>query len=236
MMHLFLVRLPAMDAFAHLHPLQSDSLHFAAEVPALPAGHYRLFGDITLESGFALTVTNTIDLPEARGPITPSDSDDAWTLPAPAVTLAPGAVAQLDDGFTMAWNGGETPIAARRPTDLRFMVRDAKGSPAPLQAYLGMAGHAVVLRDDQSVFIHLHPMGTIATVAQQVFVLRDRGDTTSRGRLRADALVAADMPQMTPSDALNFPYEFPKPGRYRIWVQVKPAQRVLTGTFDLDVR
>lgn len=236
MMHLFLVRLPAMDAFAHLHPLQSDSLHFAAEVPALPAGHYRLFGDIALESGFALTVTNTVDLPEARGPITPSDSDDAWTLPAPAVKLAPGAVAQLGDGFTIAWNGGETPVVARRSTDLRFVVRDAKGTAAPLQPYLGMASHAVVLRDDQSVFIHLHPMGTVATVAQQIFMLRDRGDTTSRGRLRADALVAADMMPMTLSNALNFPYEFPKPGRYRIWVQVKPAQRVLTGTFDVDVR
>lgn len=116
------------------------------------------------------------------------------------------------------------------------MVRDAKGAAAPLQPYLGMAGHAVVLRDDQSVFIHLHPMGTVATVAQQIFVLRDRGDTTPRGRLRADALVATTMPPMTLSDTLNFPYEFPKPGRYRIWVQVKPAHRVLTGTFDVDVR
>ena len=48
----------------------------------------------------------------------------------------------------------------------------------PLNPYLGMAGHAVVVRHDASVFIHLHPMGTIATVAQQVFAQRDAGDTT----------------------------------------------------------
>jgi hypothetical protein len=107
---------------------------------------------------------------------------------------------------------------------------------AQLRPYLGMAAHAVVVRDDASVFIHLHPMGTVAMVAQQVFAIRDRGDTTSGGRLRADALDSGAMPAMSMSGELTFPYEFPKPGRYRIWVQVKPMQRVLTATFDVDVR
>jgi hypothetical protein len=99
-----------------------------------------------------------------------------------------------------------------------------------------MAGHAVVVRDDGSVFIHLHPMGTIATVAQQVFALRDRGDTTARGRLRLESLGADHMPSMALSGELSFPYEFPKPGRYRVWVQVKPREQVLTGMFDVEVR
>ena len=235
MMHLFLVRLPEMDAFAHLHPVQSDSLVFNTEIPALPAGHYRLFGDLTLENGLSLTVTNTIELPEMKGAVAPSDSDDAWALSPSVVRIAPGAVATLGNAYTMAWAGDSTSLVANGTTDLRFVVRDAKGAVAQLQPYLGMAAHAVVLRDDESVFIHLHPMGTVAAISQRVFALRDLGDTTSNGRLRSDSL-AATMPAMSMSGALTFPYEFPKPGRYRIWVQVRPERQVLTGTFDVNVR
>jgi hypothetical protein len=92
-----------------------------------------------------------------------------------------------------------------------------------------------VLKSDDSVFIHLHPMGTIATVAQQIFQARDRGDTTRAGRLRTDALATPDMP-MSFSGDLSFPYEFPKPGRYRVFVQVKQRERIETGAFDVVVR
>jgi hypothetical protein len=261
MMHLFLVALPRMDAFAHLHPVMSDSaggaaLEFRTELPALPSGDYRLFGDITLENGLSLTVTNTVHIPDPKGSITPSDSDDAWTLTYKVANAAPGVRVALDDRYGIEWSGGPTPLRARQPVDLKFTVRDSSGAVAPLEPYLGMAAHAVVLRDDASVFIHLHPMGTVSTAAQQIFAARDRGDTTVRGRLRTGALDpaggmagmdtmrkdtvlhaiargAAEAPTL--SGVLSFPYEFPRPGRYRIWVQVKPHGRVLTGTFDVDV-
>jgi hypothetical protein len=38
-----------------------------------------------------------------------------------------------------------------------------------------------------------------------------------------------------PQQPLSFPYEFPKSGRYRIWVQVKIDGRVRTGVFDAEV-
>jgi hypothetical protein len=42
----------------------------------------------------------------------------------------------------------------------------------------------------------------------------------------------------TPFDqrgAISFPYAFPKPGRYHMWVQTKHAGRILTGAFAFDV-
>jgi hypothetical protein len=76
----------------------------------------------------------------------------------------------------------------------------------------------------------------VSMAGQQMFKARDRGDTTARGRLRPDALEPTEMPPMTMDGRISFPYEFPKPGHYRMWVQVKPAKRVLTGVFDVDVR
>ena len=43
---------------------------------------------------------------------------------------------------------------------------------------------------------------------------------------------------MSMDGRLDFPYEFPKAGRYRVWVQIRPVAdaSVRTAAFDLDVR
>ncbi len=38
------------------------------------------------------------------------------------------------------------------------------------------------------------------------------------------------------SGVISFPYAFPKPGKYHMWVQVKHGGRILTGVFGFEVQ
>lgn len=236
LMHMFLVQMPGMAAFAHVHPSTSDSIDFTATLPPLPAGHYQLFGDIVHESGFAKTLVGTIDLPAIATRAAAQDSDDASFAGASA---GASRLAHFDDGSTMTWQPDSTPIIAGAPASLHFVVRDASGAPAALAPYLGMAAHAVVVRDDGSVFIHLHPSGTASMGAQQAFALRTRGDTSlvsiGKSIARGDSAMAR-MPAMSIPGDVSFPYAFPRAGNYRVWVQVKRGGAVRTAAFDAVVQ
>lgn len=236
LMHLFMVRDPTLDAFAHLHPLPLDSATFEAALPPVPPGRYRVYADIVHESGFAQTLVSTLDVPGATGAWRPSDADDAWWGTG-AEGRGTGTASKLADGSTMTWERGDAPLVVDRDAPLRFVVTDPNGRPASLEPYMGMAGHAMLTRDDGSVFVHLHPAGTVSLAALETFRLRQPGDTV-RGTL-AKRLTAMDMGRGEKGEVrsgdVSFPYAFPKPGHYRIWVQVKRSGPILTGVFGADV-
>jgi hypothetical protein len=235
LMHLFLVR-DDMGAFGHFHPTTVDSVAFASALPPLPAGKYRVFADVVIESGYTQTMVASVVLtqPPVATDARVSDPDDSWFVGS-AATSARSAT--LADGSVMTWSGGRGPVVAGREAGLTFEVRNGDGSPSTLELYMGMAGHAVIANNDGSVFVHLHPSGTISMASQMTFAMRQPGDTV-RGALgkRLNAIEHSGMAGAAPvAGSVAFPYAFPKPGKYRMWVQVKKNGRILTGAFDVTV-
>jgi len=229
LVHLFLISTDGRSAFAHLHPATSDTLTFVAPLPAVPAGTYRVFADIVHASGMTQTLTSTITVPNrsAASPADTTDADDSWALGRPGSTAASSESlrSSLADGTTLTWARGATALTAGDEADLRFVVTPPAGDTAALEPFLGMAGHAVVVRDDGNVFIHLHPLGTISLAAQ------------AQLSKSAPAATAHTMDKtLGAADSLYFPYAFPQPGQYTVWVQIKRHGRVLTGSFPADVR
>ncbi|GAB4008032.1 hypothetical protein GCM10028808_13210 [Spirosoma migulaei] len=285
LMHAFLVRMPGLDAFAHLHPNRRDTLNYESALPPLPGGKYLLYTDVVYRSGFAETMTDTVDIPslkitpEAAANAKPTDLDDSWLVTEPMGVKAsavnvphldndmvvcgkPGASVKLSDGSSMIWMDKSSQILeAGKLYSLKFAVADAQGKAASLEPYLGMGGHAVILRSDGTVYIHLHPVGTYSMAAEGSLVGRiadtartfhypnaarfsDSIDTyIAKLKTLPDAeknkLLAASMlgmaHTMKTNNMVEFPYAFPRAGHYRIWVQVKRNGQVLTGVFDTQV-
>jgi hypothetical protein len=229
LIHLFMIREPDLDAFAHVHPLRVSAHYFDLAVPPLPPGHYQLYGDLTFERGFAATLTTTIDLPPplpsaetGQGPVD-RDPDDAWSASPADLNAAGAAVLTLT---------GPAQIRAGQDLSLNFAAHDAAGRPAELELYMGMPGHAAIRRSDGSVFAHIHPVGTISMASQ--FFFEQQAAAQTGGPMPVDhSRMAMEGP--TGASTVAFPYLFPQPGAYRIWVQTKIAGRIVTGAFDVTV-
>ena len=262
LMHMFLIRDGDLAAFAHVHPVRDAYDSFSVPLPPLPAGEYRIYADIVLENGFAPTLVNAVhvtfpdsaptgrslaaggagteedDLPPA-GPV--PDPDDSWATLLP-YGASRSASYRLPSGRTVRWER-DGSFGVDEETTLRFSVTEPDGSPSALEPYMGMLGHAAVLRDDGSVFVHLHPAGSINLTAQMRFAEIETARTaaapaTERGRAGStmgDRHAGQAHAVPSAASAVTFPFVFPAPGSYRIVVQVKVGAVVETAAFDVEV-
>lgn len=222
LMHLYVIHLPAMDLVWHLHPERTADGTFRQALPSMAAGRYALYGDIVHANGIGETVTAQIDLPEIHGRELQGD-DAAGAAPDVKANYNP-VVSELPGGYRMIWEGGGGTIHARRPYAFRFRLQDAAGrAPADMELYMGMLGHAAFVATDGSVFAHVHPSGSVPMPALGLA----QGPANPHAEHMA---MAAGLP-----DEVSFPYGFPKPGTYRIFVQMKRGGQVLTGAFTTKV-
>lgn len=238
LMHLFLVRMPDMKSFWHLHPESGQKGEFFAHLPSLPHGQYKIYADIVHHTGFPETEVGAIDLPDISGQ--PLISDDSGSADLPAGDT----VSQLSDGYRMVWERDSAPLKAQQADWFRFRVEDKNGQPAELEDYMGMAGHAVFIRNDGQVFAHVHPAGSVsmaaAELAQSSAAAQDSASATAAGNM-ANMSTMSDMKSMKGMAMLqhfsevSFPYGFPQPGDYHIFVQIKRGGKVGTGAFVAHV-
>jgi hypothetical protein len=250
LMHLFLIREPGMDRFFHLHPRLQQGVHpegknsFEIELPAISAGRYQVFADVVRESGFPDTMTAEIDLPEISGAALSGDNSEADAAPlsgdagevlltANSATQTENPTSVLPDGIRMVWEHGTAPLVANHFTWMRFRLETADGKPVlNMEPYMGMAGHAEIVRSDRSVFAHIHPDGSVAMAALE---LAQKNASPGSGGPSMDPGMNMDMGMEPKANEVSFPYGFPKAGVYRLFVQMKHGGKIETGVFDTQV-
>jgi hypothetical protein len=210
LMHLFVLS-PSLDRLWHLHPDEVTTGVFEVHLPEMPQGEYDLFADLVHRTGVSETVTGRLRTSGVRGvPLTGDDS--GWPITSGGTS---------DAGGRIVWVRDDQPLRSRTLTVFTFRVEDGAGRPATdLELYMGMPGHAVFVRRDRRVFAHVHPSGS-APMAAIELAMPDSQLHTHPG---------AGLPP-----TVSFPYGFPEPGDYRIFVQVRRGGRIVTGVFDADV-
>jgi hypothetical protein len=242
--HLFMIRMPALDRFLHLHPEQIEAGRFAQQLPTIAAGHYKLLADVVHRTGFPETMIGEIDLGNTAG--APLSGDDCgWSGP-PLIEGPEGnTAALLPDGGRVIWVRDQ-PLKANVPMSFRFRVENSRGKPVQdLEPYMGMAGHAEFVRSDLTVFAHVHPAGSVSMAALELaqsslLPLNQPGlvpGTAGGNGADTGRKMGMNMPMLSSRLApeISFPYGFPKPGRYRIFVQIKRSGRIETAVFDARV-
>jgi hypothetical protein len=247
LMHLFLLREPGLDRFYHLHPVQAakEPGIFETQLPAVQAGRYQVFADVVRASGFPDTMSAEIDIPDISGVALTGDNSAATAPPvggagstaSTANSTANGVVTVLPDGYRMEWVRGSEPLVANRFMLLRFELKDPQGKPVTdSEPYMGMAGHAEIVKSDRMVFAHIHPEGSVAMAALELT------QQSSPAKASGPAMNSnADMTMPMGNDLademarVSFPYGFPKPGDYRLFVQMKRSGVIETGVFDTKV-
>jgi hypothetical protein len=239
LMHLFLIRVPQMDRFYHLHPTEDKGGVFLDELPPVSAGHYQIFADIVRESGFPDTLVAEMDIPEIPGQPLAGD-DSAANAPALSSNAAGNVDSLLPDGTHMVWEHEPGSLPANQLLWFRFHVQGSAGKTAKdLEPYMGMAGHAEFIRSDLTVFAHVHPDGSASMAAVELAAASLPRRSNERPATAENSMPGMAMPGMhasAPLSGVAFPYGFPKPGLYRIFVQVKRGGRVETGIFDTWVK
>jgi hypothetical protein len=121
-------------------------------------------------------------------------------------------------GYDMVWLHDNTkPVVATELTLFAFEITGPDGRPVnDLEPYMAMGGHAEFIKEDGSVFAHVHPTGSVSMASEEV----------------ASPAAMVAMHETKPGPVVSFPYGVPTPGKYRVFVQMKRAGKVETGSFE----
>ena len=219
--------------FNHIHPTLAPDGTWTVQFALPRPGTYRLFADYTRAGGRHEVLASDITTSERQASAMPTaalvpDVLDAHGFVSRSVEATPESHPEVVGGeaYTVRFMPMPAYIIAGQPVMLHATVLDAQAHPVTdLEPYLGALGHAVVVSEDRTRYLHVHPMG-------------DRSMAAMPGMSAMPGMTAADSSMMSDTHGPNviFHTQFPRGGRYKLWMQFQHHGAIITVPFVLEVR
>ena len=204
--HLFVIS-QDLEHYAHVHPTQQPDGSFTIDLILPQPGPYKVYAEFLPLGGTPQVIPRSLVTADFAGDLAAS----AASLEPDPVTVAGSrrTLRKTVDGMAVELELPPEGLVAGREEKFAYRLVDATtGAPiVDLEPYLGAWGHSLIVSEDTLSLVHAHPLE---------FLPED--DRSARG-----------------GPTLTFKALLPKPGRYRIWTQVKRKGDVSTVTFTVAV-
>lgn len=189
--------------FAHVHPSRVAPGRYRTTVAPDRPGNYTFYAEIARRGSGSQVIARPFTV---AGP--------------PAAALPPAAppTGSHEIGDLVVVGSSSTPsFRVGKPTTLSFSVSRDGQPVASLQPWLGMAGHLLARSEDGNVFGHVHAAGGTAAA-----------DPAAPDEPVPGILAEPTAGPVRYQPTVGFTYTPPQAGAYRLWLQFKTDDRVVT--------
>jgi len=229
-MHLYLLN-ENFEQLCHLHPKRSSKTHglFEVVIPPIEYGRYFIYIDVTLESGSNQTLKNIIEY----YPKNIKKQQDIYYLKI-----------DQDDSFIkerssyyFKWLNSSKTYNINDEINLNFQMLDTLNRPTIIEPYIQMGGHGAIVDSSGTVFIHIHPIGTISMASQELY---DKEYNLQKSEICYFGLPDSSIKDYTEDSFKNSFLSFPpiiidNPGKYFLWIQGKSNNEIITQKFEFNI-
>jgi len=213
-MHLLIIS-DDLSEFYHLHPKQEADGSFRVTHIFPRAGNYWLYVDYTPDTHQVVDQLSLQIRGEAREAIAPiKDETLTKTVNGLRVTMR-----------------ADQPLRAGEAVLLDFVVEDEQTGElvTDLQPYLGALAHFVIISEDGTEFLHVHPMEhhEISVAHHSGYaILSSAHEQVQSGERNSSHPITSQISAHT---------SFPRAGLYKIWAQLQRDGQVITVPFVIRV-
>ncbi len=124
------------------------------------------------------------------------------------------------DGYTALMTTEPADLVANKSTEIVVNLKKNGKDVTDLKNYLGALGHMVIISDDASMYLHVHPMEADA---------KEHG----HGNMKDMKMDSDKMTKSGPN--VVFHTNFPKSGIYKVFAQFNPGDKLITTNFVVNV-